>query len=119
VIDRFNRLRHDGVIGSHNQHGDVGGLGAAGTHRGKGGVAGRVDEGDQLTVLLDLIGTDVLGDAAGFALTTLALRMASSSEVLPWSTWPMMVTIGARASGWLRDRHRPSGLLQRRTRTPA
>jgi hypothetical protein len=28
--------------------------------------------------------------------TTLVLRMASSSEVLPWSTWPMMVTTGGR-----------------------
>ena len=28
--------------------------------------------------------------------TTLVLRIASSSEVLPWSTWPMMVTIGGR-----------------------
>ena len=25
-------------------------------------------------------------------------RMASSSEVLPWSTWPMIVTTGARGS---------------------
>ena len=24
-------------------------------------------------------------------------RMASSSEVLPWSTWPITVTTGARA----------------------
>ena len=31
-------------------------------------------------------------------LTTLVLRMASSSEVLPWSTWPMMVTTGGRDS---------------------
>ena len=29
---------------------------------------------------------------------TLALRMASSSEVLPWSTWPMTVTTGARGT---------------------
>ncbi len=29
---------------------------------------------------------------------TLALRMASSSEVLPWSTCPMMVTTGARGT---------------------
>ena len=28
--------------------------------------------------------------------TTLAWRIASSSEVLPWSTWPMMVTTGGR-----------------------
>ena len=27
---------------------------------------------------------------------TSALRMASSSEVLPWSTWPMTVTTGGR-----------------------
>ena len=30
--------------------------------------------------------------------TTLVLRMASRSEVLPWSTWPMMVTTGGRGS---------------------
>src|SRR4028119_2408560 len=28
--------------------------------------------------------------------TTSAPRIASSSEVLPWSTWPMMVTTGGR-----------------------
>ena len=30
--------------------------------------------------------------------TTLAWRIESSSVVLPWSTWPMTVTIGARGS---------------------
>ena len=30
--------------------------------------------------------------------TTLVERMASSSEVLPWSTWPMMVTTGGRGT---------------------
>ena len=30
--------------------------------------------------------------------TTLAWRMASSRDVLPWSTWPMMVTIGGRGT---------------------
>ena len=25
-------------------------------------------------------------------------RIASSSEVLPWSTWPMIVTTGARST---------------------
>ena len=29
--------------------------------------------------------------------TTCALRIASSSVVLPWSTWPMIVTTGGRA----------------------
>ena len=27
---------------------------------------------------------------------TLVMRMASRREVLPWSTWPMMVTTGGR-----------------------
>ena len=46
VVDRLDRLRHDAVVGRHHQHDDVGHLGAAGAHRGEGGVAGRVDEGD-------------------------------------------------------------------------
>jgi hypothetical protein len=87
VVDRLDRLRHDAVVGRHHQDDDVRRLGAAGAHRREGGVARRVDEGDLLAVLqLDLIGADVLRDAAGLADTTLVLRIASSSDVLPWST---------------------------------
>ena len=32
------------------------------------------------------------------ASVSLDSRTASSSEVLPWSTWPMMVTTGARVT---------------------
>ena len=32
---------------------------------------------------------------------TLVVRMASSSEVLPWSTWPMTVTTGGRGRRWV------------------
>ena len=46
VMDRFDRLRHDAVVGGDHQHDDVGDLGAAGTHGGEGSVAGRIDEGD-------------------------------------------------------------------------
>ena len=67
VVDRLDRLRHDAVVGRDHQDGDVGRLRAAGAHRREGGVAGRVDEGDLLAVLLDLIGADMLGDAAGLA----------------------------------------------------
>ena len=67
VVDRFDRLRHHAVVGRNHQDRDVGRLGATGTHGGKGGVAGRVDEGDLVAVLLDLIGADMLGDATGFA----------------------------------------------------
>ena len=68
VIDRFHRLRHHAVVGGDHQHDDVGDLGAARAHRREGGVAGRVDEGDLgAGRRRDLIGADVLGDAAGFA----------------------------------------------------
>ena len=68
VIDGLDRLRHDAVVGGHHQHDDVRHLGAAGAHGGEGGVAGRVDEGDLAARgQRDLIGADVLGDAAGFA----------------------------------------------------
>ena len=51
--------------------------------------------------------------------TTLAWRMASSSEVLPWSTWPMMVTTGGRdcsISGWSSASNRPSSTSASATR---
>ena len=67
-MDRFDRLRHDAVIGRDHQHDDVGDLGAAGAHRGERGVAGRIDEGDPSAGRRGhLIGADMLGDAAGFA----------------------------------------------------
>ena len=67
VIDRFNRLRHHAVVGRHHQYDDVRHPGAARAHRGKCGVARSVDEGDLLAAFRrgHLIGTDVLGDAAG------------------------------------------------------
>ena len=68
VIDRLDRLRHDAVVSRDDQHHDVRDLGAAGAHRRKGRVAGRVDEGDGVTVGgRHLIGADMLGDAARFA----------------------------------------------------
>ena len=48
MADRLDRLLHDPVIGGDDQHDDVGGIGAARPHRGKGLVAGRVDKGDLL-----------------------------------------------------------------------
>ena len=67
VIDGFERLRHDAVVGRHHQHHDIGDLGAAGTHAGERFVTRRVDEDDLLAVLLDVIRADVLRDAAGFS----------------------------------------------------
>ena len=67
VVDRLVGLRHDAVVGGDDDHRDVGDLGAAGAHRGEGLVAGGVEEGDRLVVVVDLVGADVLGDAAGLA----------------------------------------------------
>ncbi len=51
--------------------------------------------------------------------TTLVERMASSSEVLPWSTWPMMVTTGGRGTsvaGSSAASNRPSSTSDSATR---
>ena len=68
VANRLDRLRHDAVVRRHDQHDDVGDLRAARAHRGEGRVTGRVDEGDGLAAgRNDLVGADVLRDAARFA----------------------------------------------------
>ena len=46
VIDGFEGLRHDAVVGRNHQHHDVGHLGAAGAHAGKRFVARRIEEHD-------------------------------------------------------------------------
>ena len=66
--DRLGGLRHHAVVGRHHQHHDVGDLGAARAHLAERGVARRVDEGHRMAGAdVDLIGADVLGDAARLA----------------------------------------------------
>ena len=69
VVERLDRLRHDAVVGRDHEDRDVGRLRAAGTHGGERLVTGGVDEGDAAVVAVDLgvdlVGTDVLGDATG------------------------------------------------------
>ncbi|MNX73473.1 hypothetical protein D3C86_1048710 [compost metagenome] len=67
VADGLDGLGLDAVVGRHHQDRDVGRLGAAGAHGGERLVARGVEEGDELVVDLDLVGADVLGDAAGLA----------------------------------------------------
>ena len=82
VIDGLDRLGHDAVVGGHDEHDDVGGLRPAGPHGGEGGVARRVDERDPLVVPHHLVGTDVLGDAAGLAGHHVGLADAVEQERL-------------------------------------
>ena len=67
VIDGFDGLRHDPIVGGNHKDDDVGCIGTTGTHSGKRLMAGGIEERDRSIVLDDLIRTDVLGDAAGFA----------------------------------------------------
>ena len=67
MLDGFLGLRHDAVVGRHHQDHDVGRLRAAGTHGGERLVARRVEERDHAARRFHVVGTDVLGDAAGFA----------------------------------------------------
>ena len=75
VRDRFLGLRHHAVVGRDHQDHDVGRLGAARAHRRERLVARRVEEGDHAARRLDVIGADVLRDAAGLARRDLARRM--------------------------------------------
>ena len=71
VVERLDRLRHHAVVGRDHQDRDVGDLRTTGTHGGERLVTRGVDEGDRAVVAVvldvDLVGTDVLGDAAGLA----------------------------------------------------
>ena len=74
VAERLERLRHDAVIGRHDQHDDVRDIRAARAHGAERRMAGRVEERDlrQLVFALGVregnrVGADVLRDAAGFA----------------------------------------------------
>ena len=67
VADGFFGLRHDAVVGRHDQHGDVGHVRTASPHLGERFVARRIDERNSAAVLLDGVGANVLRDAAAFA----------------------------------------------------
>ena len=67
VLDGFLGLRHHAVVGRHHQDHDVGGLRATGTHGGERLVARGVEEGHHAARGFHVVGTDVLGNAAGFA----------------------------------------------------
>ncbi len=76
MADGFFRLRHDAVVGGHDQHRDIGDIGAAGPHLGEGFVPWRIDERDGAVSAAHLVGPNVLGNAAGLALDDLGAHDA-------------------------------------------
>jgi hypothetical protein len=81
--DRFPRLRHHAVVCGHDQDGDVGHLRPAGAHGREGFVAGGVEERQLSTVVLDLVGADVLRDPTGLGLDDGALADRVEQRGLP------------------------------------
>ena len=67
MLDRFNRLRHQAIIGRNDQDNDVRNRRTALAHLGKGLMARSIKKSDDRAILcLHLIRTDMLRDAAGF-----------------------------------------------------
>ena len=67
VLDGFDGLRHDAVVGRHHQDDHVGGFRTASTHGGKRRVTRGIQEGHATVVIFHMVGTDVLGNTARFA----------------------------------------------------
>ena len=67
MIDGFDRLRHDIVVGRNDDNGDICYFGASCTHGGKRFVTGSIEECDTAAVFEnDIICPDVLRDTSGF-----------------------------------------------------
>ena len=62
MLDSFFGLRHDAIVGGNHQNHDVGSLGTAGTHGGKGRVTGGVQEGHHAAIGFYVVGTNVLSN---------------------------------------------------------
>ena len=64
--NRLNRLGHHSVICCNNQDDNICDLCPTRAHRRKGRVARRVEKGQKIAVLLNLISADMLSNTAGF-----------------------------------------------------
>src|SRR4030095_3252137 len=84
VRDRLDRLRHDGVVRGHDEYNDVGNLRTTSTHGRECFVAWRIEERDQLpSRQRDVVGTDVLRDAASLASHDVRLSDVVEERRLP------------------------------------
>ena len=101
--DRLDRLLLDAVVGGDDEDDDVGDVRAARAHLVERRVPRRVDERELLRVAASSSPSFfqsiwyapmccVMPPASPPA--TSAARSASRSDVLPWSTWPTIVTTG-------------------------
>ena len=66
MVDRFDGLRHDAVIGSNHDDRDIRDTGTSGSHGCERLMARGIQERDLFIIDLDLVSTDMLGDATEF-----------------------------------------------------
>jgi len=67
MVDGLTRLRHHTVVGCDHQDDQVGGLGTTCAHGRESLVTRRIEKGHHAAVGFDVVGADVLGDAASLA----------------------------------------------------
>ncbi len=67
MVDGFESLGHDAIVGRHDQDDDVRDLGAAGAHQRERLMAGSIEEGHLALGMVHFVGADVLRDAAVLA----------------------------------------------------
>jgi hypothetical protein len=85
MVDGLDCLRHDAVVGRHHQHHDVSRFRAPRAHGREGFVTRRVEEGDHSALRFDVIGADVLRNAA-----RLAGRNLGAADVVEQRSLPMV-----------------------------
>ena len=67
MTESLQCLGHQSIIGSDDEHNNIGDICTAGAHGGEGGVARGVDKRDRVAFPVDGVGPNALGDASGFS----------------------------------------------------
>ena len=67
VINRFDCLWHEAVVGRNHQHNDVCDIRAARAHCGERGVPRCIDKRNLVAVMINAVRADVLRNPASFA----------------------------------------------------
>ena len=67
MAECLKSLRHESVVGRDDQNNDVGDIRSACSHGRESGMTRCVDEGDGVSLPIDRVGTDTLGDSTRFS----------------------------------------------------
>src|SRR5699024_2333323 len=76
MVDRFNGLGHNTVIGSYYKHCDIRSIGASHSHSGEGLMSRGIQKCDLLSVNVYHISSDMLSDSSGLPVCYMSLTDA-------------------------------------------